>query len=349
MFRRQSHIVRSLFNGGLSNAVRFNASAVGLTGAAGAPRASTQLTQEELQKVAQLMENDPRVLMEVVSNLDPECRRRLIVAGGAMEWFGKETAAREVANADVDNDHEISPKDFNHWFHSAMKRKQEERKKKGVEPSAAETLVKEERTIDPTKSIPVSVLCLIGLEAGLPFVGFGFLDNATMLLAGDFIDGTLGFYLNCSVLASAAMGNVCSGLLGMQVHGLIDKAVQKLNFDTPVLTDEQMKDRRVFFAGHMGGTFGIMIGLILGMCPLLFIDNDANEKTDYAMFQKWDKNNSGFIESPEIEKVLEELGLTDTSAKAEKLMKKYGTGGRVTFEDFCEFKDDLREGKPIFE
>lgn len=84
--------------------------------------------------------------------------------------------------------------------------------------------------------VPMSSLLIVGIEAGLPFVGFGLFDNATMILAGDAIDGSVGFYLNCSVLASAAMGNICSGLFGIQVHGLIDRAVQKLFHRLPTLS-----------------------------------------------------------------------------------------------------------------
>lgn len=300
------------------------------------------LTSEELQRIAHLIENDPRILMEVVASMDPQSRRRLVVTGGAMEWFGKESAAQEVEKADADKDRQISPKDFDHWFESALKRRQEEQKKRGTEAKPATATA-------ASTALPLAGLLMIALEAGLPFVGFGFLDNATMILAGDMIDGTLGFYLNCTVLASAAMGNVCSGMLGMQVHGLIDKAVQKLNFNTPVLTEEQMKDRRVFLAGHLGGTVGIMIGLILGMLPLLLLDGDTTEKSDYAMFQRWDVNNSGFIELPEFEKVLREIGLRQTDSKAKSLIEKYGENNRVNFEQFAQLKTDLRDGKPIFD
>ncbi|KAK7202323.1 hypothetical protein NESM_000304200 [Novymonas esmeraldas] len=322
--------------------------------------AASSLTAEELQRIAQLMENDPRILMEVVARLDPQSRRRLVVTGGAMEWFGKESAAQEVEKADADKDRQISPKDFDHWFESALKQRQEELRKRSTETkqqqlastvSGAATAVggAASSAADASKALPLAALFMIALEAGLPFVGFGFLDNATMILAGDVIDGTLGFYLNCTVLASAAMGNVCSGMLGMQVHGLIEKAVQRLNFNTPVLTEEQMKDRRVFLAGHLGGTAGIMVGLILGMLPLLFLDGDTSEKSDYAMFQRWDINGSGFVELPEFEKVLRELDLHETDVKAKKLIEKYGENNRVNFEQFSQLKADLRDGKPIFD
>ncbi|KAI5691738.1 hypothetical protein MNV84_08475 [Leishmania braziliensis] len=318
---------------------------------------SEPLTSDELQRIAQLIENDPRILMEVVARLDPQSRRRLVVAGGAMEWFGKESAAQEVEKADADQDRQISPKDFDHWFESALKRRQEEQKKRvteGKQVTHAENGVSATASTAPSdvpvsNTVPLAALFMIALEAALPFVGFGFLDNSTMILAGDMIDGSLGFYLNCSVLASAAMGNVCSGVLGMQVHGLIDNTVQKLNLNTPVLSEEQLKDRRVFLAGHLGGTLGIMLGLILGMLPLLFLDGDTNEKSDYAMFQRWDINHNGFVELPEFEKVLRELGLHQTDIRAKNLIDKYGENNRVNFEQFLQIKADLRDGKPIFD
>lgn len=338
------------------------------------PAPQSDLTSEEIDKIVRLIENDPRILMEVMANLEPENRRRLIVTGGAMEWFGKETAMKEVERADLDNDREISPKDFDHWFETALKRRQEEQKKRAeaaalaksakateadagtarapslVTPAVAAKQAASSTAARSTGSkIAFTGLALIALEAGLPFVGFGFLDNAAMILAGDMIDGTIGVWLHCSVLASAAMGNVVSGMLGMQGHGLIDKAVQKFNINTPVLTDEQMKDKSVFLAGHIGGTVGILIGLILGMFPLLFLNGDTNEKADYAMFVKWDHNGSGYIELPEFEKVLKELGFLETTEQARKIIDKYGENSKVNFEQYSLLKDDLREGRPIFD
>eukprot|EP00796_Vickermania_ingenoplastis_P006621 gene6621-4741_t len=281
--------------------------------------------REELYQIVTLLENDPRILMEVVNNLHPESRRRLVVAGGAMEWFGAESAAQEIERADVDKDREISPKDFDHWFENALKRKLDQQKT---------VKLKDPALVESSSSPPFRTLVLIAVEAGLPFVGFGFLDNAAMILAGDAIDGTLGFYLNCSVLASAAMGNVCSGLLGMQVHGLIERSVGRLCHFHPVLTEEHMRHPSVFYAGHVGGTLGILIGLLLGMLPLLFIDTDPNEKADYAIFQKLDHNSSGSIELPEFVKCLEALGLRDCHSRANHLLEKYGDGKELNFEQF---------------
>lgn len=329
-----------------------------------APSESTQkpqLTSEELDKIVTLLENDPRIVMEVIKNLHPENRRRLAVAGGAMEWFGAESAAQEVELADADKDRQISPKDFDHWFENALKRKIEAQKRLTVrsqevgdgtsgtgEGKAAGSSTTAEASAAVSVAPKLSTLILVAVEAGLPFVGFGFFDNAVMILAGDAIDGTLGFYLHCSVLASAAMGNVCSGLLGMQVHGLIEKAVSKVCDFTPLLSEADMKHPRVFFAGHIGGTLGIMIGLLLGMLPLLVIDSDPSEKSSFMIFQKLDHNSSGSIELAEFVKCLEELGLPQSHDRAKHLLERYGDGTQIDFDQFKTLRSDLKEGKEIF-
>lgn len=377
------------------------------------------LSKEELSQVITLLENDPRILLEVINQLDPENRRRLVVAGGAMEWFGADSAAQEVERADLDKDRQISPKDFDHWFQNALKRKMEQQKRK-VASAEAEPLVNplsstsvssstnsskadssllcrqeqlsplsssgrnpivsgasngslscssasssalpvpdEELSSRPSSfskaspSGPVSstptlrTLIFVAMEAGLPFVGFGFLDNAAMILAGDAIDNTLGFYLNCSVLASAAMGNVCSGLLGMQVHGLIEKGMRRVFTFAPELSMEMMRHPRVFLAGHIGGTVGILIGLLLGMLPLLFLNTTSSdlEKSDYVMFQKMDTNNNGFVELAEFVTCLDELGVKEARERAQHLLSTYGDGRKITFEQFGKFRSDLRDAK----
>jgi len=151
--------------------------------------------------------------------------------------------------------------------------------------------------------IPLPTLMLLGCMSAIPFIGFGFLDNALMLLAGDLIDHSVSIYLHTSVMASAAMGNVVSGAIGMQVHGIIERMTQKLFlirskdkndedndidkggvdagspsvFDLSALTPEQMNSRAAFLAGHIGGTVGIIVGLTLGMTPLLFLSTKPTE------------------------------------------------------------------------
>lgn len=46
----------------------------------------------------------------------------------------------------------------------------------------------------------------------IPFIGFGFLDNAIMIMAGEYIDQSLGTFFCISTMAAAALGNIISGL-----------------------------------------------------------------------------------------------------------------------------------------
>ena len=45
----------------------------------------------------------------------------------------------------------------------------------------------------------------LALISALPMVGFGFMDNFIMLLAGDFIDASLGFKLGLTTLCAAGL------------------------------------------------------------------------------------------------------------------------------------------------
>ena len=62
-------------------------------------------------------------------------------------------------------------------------------------------------------------LRLLALAASIPFIGFGFVDNAVMILAGDYIDLTLGVSLGISTLAAAGLGNLISDVLGVGLGG----------------------------------------------------------------------------------------------------------------------------------
>jgi GAF domain-containing protein len=132
-------------------------------------------------------------------------------------------------------------------------------------------------TTDP---IPVSAreLRLVALEAGVPFIGFGFIDNSGMIVFGDAIDQSLGVVLGVSTLASAALGNMVSDILGIGLGGFVAHAAGRLGLPTATLTLEQTMSRSVRRARTMGCTIGVVIGCCLGMFPLLFLDDGKAER-----------------------------------------------------------------------
>lgn len=92
---------------------------------------------------------------------------------------------------------------------------------------------------------PVTVsaqdLKYVALQFGLPFVGFGFVDNAIMILAGDYIDLTLGVSLGISSMAAAGIGNTISDIAGLGLGNVVEDMCARLGLPNPSLTQEQVR------------------------------------------------------------------------------------------------------------
>ncbi|KAI6227297.1 hypothetical protein M3Y99_01265700 [Aphelenchoides fujianensis] len=78
----------------------------------------------------------------------------------------------------------------------------------------------------------------------LPFVGFGILDNMIMILAGEYIDQSLGALLSISTMAAAALGNIISDVAGVGLAHYVEFFVQRIGIRHPVLTAEQLESAR---------------------------------------------------------------------------------------------------------
>ncbi|XP_059205860.1 transmembrane protein 65 [Centropristis striata] len=118
----------------------------------------------------------------------------------------------------------------------------------------------------------------------IPFVGFGFLDNAIMIAAGTQIELSIGVTLGISTMAAAALGNLVSDLAGLGLAGYVEALASKLGMQSPDLTPKQADMWQTRLSCHMGKGIGITIGCILGMFPLLFLsdDDDKEEKKAQA-------------------------------------------------------------------
>ncbi|KAM7373683.1 hypothetical protein PAMP_008517 [Pampus punctatissimus] len=114
----------------------------------------------------------------------------------------------------------------------------------------------------------------------IPFVGFGFLDNAIMIAA---IELSIGVTLGISTMAAAALGNLVSDLAGLGLAGYVEALASKLGIQGPDLTPKQADMWQTRVSSHMGKAIGVSIGCILGMFPLLFLsDDDDKEKENKA-------------------------------------------------------------------
>uniref|UniRef100_A0A8C9F3M7 Transmembrane protein 65 n=1 Tax=Pavo cristatus TaxID=9049 RepID=A0A8C9F3M7_PAVCR len=120
----------------------------------------------------------------------------------------------------------------------------------------------------------------------LPFVGFGFLDNAIMIAAVMGVGGCWLFLFGINILASslssspaAALGNLVSDLAGLGLAGYVEALASRLGLSIPDLTPKQADMWQTRLSAHLGKAIGVTIGCILGMFPLLFF-GDEEEKLE---------------------------------------------------------------------
>ncbi|XP_033645436.1 transmembrane protein 65-like isoform X1 [Asterias rubens] len=125
-----------------------------------------------------------------------------------------------------------------------------------------------EEVVPPTKA----QLRLVALSNGIPFIGFGFLDNAIMIVAGDYIDLTIGVTLGISTMAAAALGNLISDLAGVGLAGYVESIAHRIGVQPKELTPEQAVMRKTRWSAGLGRAVGLAVGCLLGMFPLLFLE-----------------------------------------------------------------------------
>ncbi|XP_062278840.1 transmembrane protein 65 [Scomber scombrus] len=116
------------------------------------------------------------------------------------------------------------------------------------------------------------------LHNALPFVGFGFLDNCIMIVAGTHIELSIGVILGISTMAAAALGNLVSDLAGLGLAGYVEALASRLGMQIPDLSPKQADMWQTRVSSHSGKALGVGIGCILGMFPLLFFKDDDEKK-----------------------------------------------------------------------
>jgi len=158
----------------------------------------------------------------------------------------------------------------------------------GADPAAAGALANREgkermsaRELSAGLQVPAPTarqLKLVAVEAMVPFIGFGFIDNALMILAGDYIDLTLGVTFGVSTMFAAGLGNLISDVAGVGLGGVVERFAEKMGLPTAQLTRAQLKLRITRYTHHGGCALGVAIGCLLGMFPLYFMDTDKAER-----------------------------------------------------------------------
>ncbi|XP_032309147.1 transmembrane protein 65 isoform X4 [Drosophila ananassae] len=109
----------------------------------------------------------------------------------------------------------------------------------------------------------------------VPFIAFGFLDNFIMIIAGEYIELSVGQVVTLSTMATAGLGNTISDIMGITLATYVENGCQILGLKQPMLTSAQFELKSSKRATSIGRIMGITVGCLLGMCPLWFMNEKA--------------------------------------------------------------------------
>merc|ERR1719209_1987185 len=110
--------------------------------------------------------------------------------------------------------------------------------------------------------------------------------NSLMIVAGEYIDLTLGAKLGISTMAAAALGNTLSDMMGIGSAWYVESWAEKLGATPPDLSSEQLEMTSCRVANNLGRALGVVFGCLLGMFPLLFIDTSLAEEENPLQEEK---------------------------------------------------------------
>ena len=286
--------------------------------------------------------DDPLRVKAFVHQLPGEARRSLIASLILMEEkeqghsFNANTIFKTV---DTNNDGVLNEEEFERWINS-----------RSWFGSAGKDSIAEELKIELDKEVRNSKkditnqqLLALSIQVAIPFVGFGFLDNAIMITAGNTIENSIGVVLGLSTLAAAGLGNLLSDVAGIGLGNSIEAASHKLGLPDPKLTRTQATTSKVRWVRSIASAIGIAIGCIFGMFPLLFVQSKEEERLR-RIFAAIDSNGNGEIDFNELQVALEEMGI---KMKPKKLVKFFqfidvDNNGVINFEEFCYLVEHLK-------
>ncbi|GFG37091.1 hypothetical protein Cfor_05760 [Coptotermes formosanus] len=139
--------------------------------------------------------------------------------------------------------------------------------------------------VDPTGSycpVPEDWLARkhVCVHNAVPFVGFGFLDNFIMIIAGEQIEMMLGSVMVLSTMAAAALGNTISDVMGIGSAWYVERLATRVGMQPPKLSPIQLDMPSSRRAANMGRALGVTLGCFLGMTPLLFVGKKKDESDE---------------------------------------------------------------------
>uniref|UniRef100_UPI00398E627C transmembrane protein 65 isoform X2 n=1 Tax=Pristiophorus japonicus TaxID=55135 RepID=UPI00398E627C len=187
----------------------------------------------------------------------------------SQHWFGTHSAKEPVEPLKT----EQGARDFVYSLHS------KERKSLLQELQRFESMAvaQEQMEVKPPSSAQRRY---VFLHSAIPFIGFGFLDNAIMIVAGTQIELSIGVIFGISTMGAAALGNLVSDVAGLGLAGYVEALASRLGLPSPDLNPKQADMWQTRLSSQLGKVIGVTIGCILGMFPLLFFKAEEEEKLE---------------------------------------------------------------------
>uniref|UniRef100_A0AC34PUP6 Transmembrane protein 65 n=1 Tax=Panagrolaimus sp. JU765 TaxID=591449 RepID=A0AC34PUP6_9BILA len=143
---------------------------------------------------------------------------------------------------------------------------------KPAEKTLLKTALKEQQANEPATDLNTTEVKRLFLVNMMPFIGFGILDNMIMILAGEYIDQSLGALLSISTMAAAALGNIISDVAGVGLAHYVEQFFTAIGIKHPPLSSEQLETAKARITINTARAVGLIIGCLIGMFPLLFFD-----------------------------------------------------------------------------
>jgi hypothetical protein len=106
--------------------------------------------------------------------------------------------------------------------------------------------------------------------------------SAVMITAGEAIDASIGVAFGLSTLTAAGLGQCCSDVAGITSGGLVDACANRLRLPHHHLTEGQLDLKACRISRVVGSCVGVVVGCLLGMNVLFFMDTNAVERAKKA-------------------------------------------------------------------
>ena len=193
----------------------------------------------------------------------------LVAVDGETQTMTRAEMRALFDHADLDGDQTLTRREFEHMLLRLEKARSAFRDgDDGASPKDSSV------SPDASGTLSSGVLWSIFAAQAIPFVGFGFMDNAIMIIAGEYIEMSIGATFALSTMAAAGLGNLLSDIAGVGFSSKIELACERMGITAPELSRAQQGLFAARWAKIMGAVLGISAGCLLGMFPLLFFDAD---------------------------------------------------------------------------